>query len=358
MDGGKGNKTLMTGMSAPDVIVEVPSGTVVTNEKTGEILADLKKEGDKVLVAKGGRGGKGNACFKSSRLRAPKIAENGFPAERKRLVLELKLIADVGIIGFPSVGKSTFLNVVSRANVETAAYEFTTKVPNLGVSYLKDGRSLILADMPGLIEGAHEGRGLGITFLRHIERTKVLLHFVAMDGVRDPLTAYNEIREELKDYGASLEKRPEIVVASKMDEEGAEERKEAFDKALGKKSMPLSSLTHKGMEAILKKAADILASTPAFPLKGMENLSKVKVYDGHEDEGPLFKIRKDKAGFYSIEGEKVLLKASLINTKTDEGLAQLVRYLDSIGVEEALKKAGAVEGDEVRLGDFRFDYSE
>ena len=358
MDGGKGNKKMMTGLSAEDVIVEVPSGTVVTDEKTGQILADLKNENDKVLVAKGGRGGKGNACYKSSRLRAPKIAENGFPGERKRLILELKLIADVGIIGFPSVGKSTFLNVVTRANVETASYEFTTKIPNLGVAYLKDGRSLILADMPGLIEGAHEGKGLGIQFLRHIERTRVLLHFVSMDGTRDPLTAYKEIREELKDYGASLIDRPEIIVSTKMDEEGAKERKEAFDKALGKKSLPLSSLTHLGLEKILTQAADLLDTTKTFPLKGMENLSKIKVYDGHEDKGPMFKILRNGNNGWMIVGDEVLLKASIINTKTDEGLAQLVKYLDSIGVEEALKAAGAKDGDEVRLGDFRFDYSE
>lgn len=358
MDGGKGNKKMMTGLSAEDVIVEVPSGTVVTDEKTAQILADLKNENDKVLVAKGGRGGKGNACYKSSRLRAPKIAENGFPGERKRLILELKLIADVGIIGFPSVGKSTFLNVVTRANVETASYEFTTKIPNLGVAYLKDGRSLILADMPGLIEGAHEGKGLGIQFLRHIERTRVLLHFVSMDGTRDPLTAYKEIREELKDYGASLIDRPEIIVSTKMDEEGAKERKEAFDKALGKKSLPLSSLTHLGLEKILTKAADLLDTTKTFPLKGMENLSKIKVYDGHENKGPLFKILRNGNNGWMIVGDEVLLKASIINTKTDEGLAQLVKYLDSIGVEEALKAAGAKDGDEVRLGDFRFDYSE
>jgi GTP-binding protein len=358
MDGEKGNRKNMNGHNANDVTVEVPVGTVVTDEKTGEVLADLKEDGERVMVAKGGRGGKGNACFKTSRIRAPKIAENGFPAEKKRLVLELKLLADAGVIGFPSVGKSTFLNVVSKANVPTADYPFTTLEPNLGVVNLKDGNSFILADMPGLIKGASEGKGLGIQFLRHIERCRVLIHLVAMDGSRDPYQDYLTINEELKKYNAELEKRPQIVVASLMDTEGAEERKEAFDKKLGFKSMPLSSLTNKGIEPILKKTYTLIQTTPEFPLKGMEHLEKVKVYDGHAETGPIFSIKSISSHVWSIEGEKVLLQASLINTKTEEGVARLIKYIDGLGVEEALAKAGAKNGDEVRLGDFVFEYSE
>jgi GTP-binding protein len=358
MDGEKGNRKNMNGHNANDVTVEVPVGTVVTDEKTGEVLADLKEDGERVMVAKGGRGGKGNACFKTSRIRAPKIAENGFPAEKKRLVLELKLLADAGVIGFPSVGKSTFLNVVSKANVPTADYPFTTLEPNLGVVNLKDGNSFILADMPGLIKGASEGKGLGIQFLRHIERCRVLIHLVAMDGSRDPYEDYLTINEELKKYNAELEKRPQIVVASLMDTEGAEERKEAFDKKLGFKSMPLSSLTNKGIEPILKKTYTLIQTTPEFPLKGMEHLEKVKVYDGHAETGPIFSIKSISSHVWSIEGEKVLLQASLINTKTEEGVARLIKYIDGLGVEEALAKAGAKNGDEVRLGDFVFEYSE
>lgn len=358
MDGGKGDKKLMTGFSAPDVIVEVPTGTVISDEKTGRIIADLKEENEKVLVAKGGRGGKGNAAYKTSRNRAPRIAENGEAATKKRLVLELKMLADAGLIGFPSVGKSTFLNVVSKANVPTADYPFTTLIPNLGVVFLEDGRSFVLADMPGLIKGAHEGKGLGIQFLRHIERTKVLIHLVSMSEDHNQIEDYKAIRKELSSYGARLDERPEIIVASKMDSEGALARKEIFDKALGVHSFPLCSFTHEGIEAIILKTKELIDSTPEFPLKGMENLEKIKVYDGHEDEGPLFEIVRTNEHEWEIKGEKIITRVNRINTHEDEGLAQLVKYLDSVGVERSLKEKGIKEGDLVRLGDFTFEYSE
>lgn len=360
MDGENGRRQNMYGHAAPDVTVEVPVGTVVSLEKTGEVLADLKKEGDKVLVAAGGRGGKGNACFKSARHRIPKIAENGHPGEKKRLVLELKMLADAGIIGFPSVGKSTFLNVVSKANVPTADYPFTTLIPNLGVCNLKDGRSFILADMPGLIKGAHEGKGLGIQFLRHIERCRVLIHLVAMDGQRDPYSDYLIINEELKDYGAELEKRPQIVVASMMDTEGAEERKVEFDKKLGFKSLGLSSLTHQGVDELLNKTMDLIEKTPEFPLKGMsEKEGGLKIYDAHKDKAvSAFEILHLKPHYWRIQGEKVEKEYALINLSTDEGLKKLVDYLDKIGVEDKLKELGAQEGDTVGIGEFEFEYSE
>ena len=358
MDGGNGNKKNMTGRDGLDVTVEVPLGTVVSEEKTGKILADLNEEGVPVLIAEGGRGGKGNACYKSSRIRAPKIAENGFPSVRKRLILELKMVADAGLIGFPSVGKSTFLNVVTKANVPTADYPFTTLSPNLGVATLKNDDTFVLADMPGLIEGAHEGKGLGIDFLRHIERTRVLIHLVSMEEGRDAYQDYLAINAELKGYGAHLEDRPQIVVASKMDEEGAEERKAAFDKALGFESYPLSSLTHKGLDEILFAAKKLIDETPAFPLKGMEKAETMVVYDAHQEKEDAFWLERDERGVFVLRGDSVLFRAGRINTKTDEGVARLVRYLDSIGIEEALREAGAMEGDLVRVGDFTFEYSE
>lgn len=358
MDGGKGDKTLMTGFSAPDVTVEVPTGTVVSDEKTGKILADLKEEGERVLICKGGRGGKGNAAYKSSRNRAPRIAENGEPGEKKRIVLELKMLADAGLIGFPSVGKSTFLNVVSKANVPTADYPFTTLIPNLGVVYLPDYRSFVLADMPGLIEGAHEGRGLGIQFLRHIERTKVLIHLVSMSGEADPYTDYLAIRKELESYGARLSERPEIIVASKMDSEGAIERKKKFDEQTGKESLPLCSLTHEGVQAIILKAKELIDITPEFPLKGMENLEKIKVYDGHEDDSPLFTIVPLGKRHWEVQGEKLLARINRINTHEEEGLALLVKTLDTLGVEKALREKGVQEGDMVHIGDYTFEYNE
>lgn len=358
MDGGKGDKTLMTGFSAPDVTVEVPTGTVVTDEKSGKILADLKEEGERVLVCKGGRGGKGNAAYKSSRNRAPRIAENGEPGEKKRIVLELKMLADAGLIGFPSVGKSTFLNVVSKANVPTADYPFTTLIPNLGVVYLPDYRSFVLADMPGLIEGAHEGKGLGIQFLRHIERTKVLIHLVSMSGETDPYTDYLAIRKELESYGARLSERPEIIVASKMDSEGALERKKKFDEQTGKVSLPLCSLTHEGVQDIILKAKELIDITPEFPLKGMENLEKIKVYDGHEDDSPLFTIVPLGKRHWEVQGERLLARINRINTHEEEGLALLVKTLDTLGVEKALREKGVQEGDMVHVGDYTFEYND
>ncbi len=357
MNGGKGDKKMMSGFSAPDVIVEVPSGTVVSDEKTGAILADLKEEGDKVLIAKGGKGGRGNAAFKSSRHRAPRIAENGEAGEKKRIVLELKMLADAGLVGLPSVGKSTFLNVVSNAKAETADYPFTTIIPNLGVVALEEGESFVLADMPGLIEGASLGKGLGTQFLRHIERTKIILHLVSMSGERDPYEDYLTIRKELEGYGARLSERPEIIVASKMDSEGAEERKKEFDGKTGKASFPLCSLTHKGVKEIIYEAKKLIDITPSFPLKGMENLSSVKVYDAHDD-GPLFLIKRLNAYEWEIEGEKVLTRANRINTHEEEGFAQLIKYLDSIGVEKALREQGVKEGDIVHLGEYSFEYSD
>lgn len=358
MDGEKGGKTMRYGKSAPDLYVEVPVGTVIKEAESGAILADLKEENQVALLAKGGRGGRGNACFKSSRHRIPKVAENGHPGERKRLQLELRMVADCGIIGFPSVGKSTFINLVSHAKAETGDYPFTTISPNLGVAFLKDGRTFILADMPGLIEGAHAGKGLGIDFLRHIERCRILLHMVSMDGERDPYEAYLAINEELKLYDADLENRPQIVVASKMDEDGAEERKKEFDKKLGFESMPLSAYTYDGIETILLRAMDLIERSPVPTLKEERHMD-FKVYDAHLDkEEKDYLILPVKAHVFEIKGEKALKAYSLINISTDEGIAKLIKYLDQIGVEEGLKKAGAQDGDIVVIGDFRFEYFE
>ncbi|MCI1244938.1 MAG: GTPase ObgE [Bacilli bacterium] len=355
-DGEKGYGKLMYGHNAKDVFVEVPRGTIVSDEASGQILADLKEEGQSVLIAKGGKGGRGNASYKSSRMRAPRIAENGDPGERRRLVLELRMLADAALIGFPSVGKSTFLNVTTHANAMTAEWDFTTLEPILGVVDLPDGSTFVLADMPGLIKGAHEGKGLGIRFLRHIERCRVLIHLVAMDGKRDPYEAYLTINEELKDYDADLEKRPQIVVASLMDSDGADERRKAFEKKAKVKTYPLCSLTHEGVSDIVKKAEELIATTPEFPLKGLET-GGLKVYDGHLEKEPEFRIEKIRAGYFRVVGEKVEYMQKTTNLKNDDGVARLIHYLDRIGVEEALKKAGAKDGDTIVLGSFEFEYT-
>jgi len=357
-EGEKGDKKNRFGRASEDTYVEVPVGTVVTIEETGAFVADLKKEGDIVLVAKGGRGGRGNAAFKSSRNRIPKIAENGFPGEKKRLVLELKLLADAGLIGFPSVGKSTLLNIVTKADVPTADYPFTTVVPNLGVVTLKNGNQFVLADMPGLIEGAHEGKGLGVTFLRHIERCRVLLHIVSMDGERDPYTDYKIINKELKAYGNDLNLRPQIIVASKMDSDGAEQRKARFDKKTKIKSLGISALTDDGVETLMKKTYELIQKTPEFKIRADEE-GGVKVYDAHKDaHETTFVLSHPSDHIWIIEGDRALRTYSIINISTDEGVAKLIAYLDRIGVEDELKAKGAKPGDTVRIGEFEFEYSE
>ncbi len=361
-NGGKGDKKLRNGKAGADKIFEVPVGTLVYEEKSNVLLADLSEEGEVVCIAKGGRGGKGNACFKSSRLRIPRIAENGHPGEKKRIVLELRLLADAGLIGFPSVGKSTFLNIVSKANVPTADYPFTTLEPNLGVVTLPHSYDqFVLADMPGLIEGAHEGKGLGITFLRHIERCRVLIHMVSMDGERDPFEAYQIINSELKDYGADLEKRPQIVVATKMDSDGAEERKKEFDKKLGFSTFGVTALTNEGVETVIKKAYELIQKTPEFALfkkeEGEESPS-YRVYDATKErkEAP-FEILHPSDHLFLITGKEVLEKYALMNLSDDQGVARLISYLTRLGVEKELEKKGAQDGDSVRIADFEFTYS-
>lgn len=362
-DGEKGDKCMRFGHQAPDVVSEVPVGTVVYEEDGKTLIADLKHEDDTVCVAKGGRGGRGNAAFKSSRIRIPRVAENGFPGITKRIVLELKLLADAGLIGFPSVGKSTLLNIVSKANVPTADYPFTTLVPNLGVVTLDDGYTqFVLADMPGLIEGAHEGKGLGIQFLRHIERCRVLIHMVSMDGERDPVEAYKIINEELRDFGAGLEKRPQIVVATKMDYDGASERKKRFDEFLGFESIGISALTDENVSFLMKKTYEMVSKTPEFKLESLVENEKeggMKVYDAHLEapEAP-FAILRPSEHVFVITGDEVTKKYALINLTTDAGVSQLISYLNRLGVDEALKKKGAKNGDTVRLQDFEFEYYE
>ena len=349
-DGEDGDKCLRAGRGAEDRYFDVPCGTLVMEEESGLIIADLKEDGQSAVVAKGGRGGRGNASFKSARNRLPKIAQNGRPGERKRLILELKLLADAALIGFPSVGKSTLLNIVTKASVPTADYPFTTLEPNLGVVDIKTGdESFVLADMPGLIEGASQGKGLGISFLRHIERCRVLVHMVSMSGERDPYEDYLSINNELRLYKADLEKRPQIVVASMMDMDGAEERKKEFDEKLGFESIGISALTEENVIPLMRKVYELVQKTPEFPLFKEEETTAFKLYDAHSDK---------KSKPFVISGEEVESYYRLINLSTDAGISALIAYLDKLGIEEALAAKGAKEGDIVSLLDFDFEYSE
>lgn len=354
-DGERGMTKNRYGRCAEDVIVDVPIGTVVYNEDHS-FICDLNEDNQTFVVAKGGRGGRGNACFKSPTNRTPRTAENGMKGETKRIIMELKLLADVGLVGFPSVGKSTFLSVVTAAKPEIADYPFTTIVPNLGVTSLKDGRSFVIADLPGLIEGAHKGKGLGLQFLRHIERCRVLLHIIDMSSPRDPYQDYVAINNELEQYGFNIINRPTIIVGSKVDEEGAIEKLEELEKKIGKKVIPLSALTNEGVDEILYKAADLLQTTDPFPLYDVENkVEGVKIYET-KDEDKIFDILRKDAHTFVIHGERIERTYSLINLSTDEGMMKLLAYLRKVGVDDRLREMGAQDGDTVLLCDFEFEY--
>lgn len=356
-DGEKGGIKNQFGRASEDIIVDVPVGTVVFEETGHVFLGDLNEDGKVICVAKGGRGGRGNSCFKSPTNRAPKIAENGEPGEIKRLILELKLLADVGLVGYPSVGKSTLLSVVSSARPEIADYPFTTIVPNLGVVASKSGQSFVMADLPGLIEGAHQGKGLGLQFLRHIERCRVIVQIIDMgNSGRDPLRDYEVINDELKSYGFGLDKRPMLLVASKMDEEGASERLKLFKKKIKKPIIPISALTDEGIEKLLNQCNELLSKTPLFPLYSEEEEQlDHKIYELPDEEAE-FVIKRLDAHTWRIEGDKIIKFYRMTNISTDEGMLVLMSKLRKLKIDDALEKKGASDGDTVLLDDFSFEY--
>jgi GTPase len=262
--GEHGQGSDCTGRSAEPLYIDVPAGTIVRDRDRGHVLRDLKAEGESVVVARGGRGGHGNAHFKSATNRAPRQAEKGQPGEERWITLELKVIADVGLVGLPNAGKSTLLSRVSRAHPEIADYPFTTKYPNLGTVYADADRAFVVADIPGLIEGAHAGHGLGHEFLRHVERTRLLVHLVdavPMDG-SDPLANYRTIRAELEAYSPALAARPELVVVTKMDVTGADEARARVAAALGREVLAISAVTGQGIPALVRRIADMLDQLP------------------------------------------------------------------------------------------------
>lgn len=357
-DGEKGYKKKMYGRAAEDIILPVPVGTVIFQEPEHLFLADLSQEGQMFRCAKGGRGGRGNFCFRSSTNRAPRVAENGMPGEQKDISLELKLLADVGLVGLPSVGKSTFLSVISQAKPEIADYPFTTLSPNLGVVNLSDSSSFVVADLPGLIEGASQGKGLGLEFLRHIERCRVIIHMLDMTH-DDPLNDFELINNELGTYGFNLLKRPMIVACTKVeDAESTKKYLEIKDKLKGKYDVyPLCSILHEGVKELLYHVKDVLKDAPTFPLYEQKD-EEVKVYDAHVDLKPEFEIRRTGAHRFEIYGERIERTYQLINISTDEGLMKLISTLRNIGVDDKLRELGAVDGDEVILCDFEFEYFE
>ncbi|KZZ86086.1 GTPase ObgE [Bacillus sp. SJS] len=359
--GEHGMSKNMHGRNAEQMIVKVPPGTVVMDDDTKQVIADLTEHGQQAIIARGGRGGRGNTRFATPSNPAPEIAENGEPGQERYIVMELKLLADVGLVGFPSVGKSTLLSVVSAAKPKIADYHFTTLAPNLGMVETQDGRSFVMADLPGLIEGAHEGIGLGHQFLRHIERTRVIVHVIDMSGLegRDPYEDYLTINDELKQYNLRLTERPQIIVANKMDMPDSEENLKIFKEKL-QDDYPVfavSAATRDGIRDLLFKIADTLENTPEFPLYEDEEDPGVHrvVYTLEEEETP-FIITRDSAGIFDVTGEKVERLFKMTDFSREESVRRFARQLRTMGVDEALRKKGAKDGDIVRLLEFEFEF--
>ena len=355
-NGEKGHAKKMHGADADDLVIRVPVGTCVYDDDTGNIIADLTKDGQRAVIANGGRGGSGNARFASSRNPAPKICENGEPGEKFNLRVELKLLADVGLVGFPSVGKSTLLSVVSKARPQIADYHFTTIVPNLGVVQVKDGRSFVMADLPGLIEGASQGKGLGHQFLRHIERCRVIVHIIDMSGSegRDPYEDYVTINKELGEYEYRLLERPQIIVANKMDGDEAEENLKKFKEKLGdQKVFPIIAPIHEGIDAVLYAVADALETAPDFFNQEEEQESVLYTYK--EEEKP-FTIHNKGNGVWEVTGKKVERLVQMASFTTDDGFQRFALQIRNMGIDDALREAGCEDGDTVRLYDFEFEF--
>ncbi|WP_394233092.1 GTPase ObgE [Niallia oryzisoli] len=351
------------GRGAKDMIVKVPPGTVVTDAETNAVIADLTEHGQRAVIAKGGRGGRGNSRFATPANPAPELSEHGEPGQERDIILELKLLADVGLVGFPSVGKSTLLSVVSSAKPKIADYHFTTLVPNLGMVETEDGRSFVMADLPGLIEGAHSGVGLGHQFLRHIERTRVIVHVIdmaAMEG-RDPYEDYVTINKELEQYNLRLMERPQIIVANKMDMPEAEGNLEEFKKKLQEDYpiFPISAVTRKGLRDLLFAIADKIEQTPEFPLEAeTEDTGAHHVLYKHEAEQKEFEISRDPDGSFVLYGDAVEKLFKMTDFSRDESVKRFARQLRGMGVDEALREKGAKDGDTVKLLEFEFEFIE
>lgn len=353
--GENGSGKNMDGKSADDIIIKVPQGTVVSDFDTGLIIADLKEKDDMVVVAKGGRGGRGNTAFKTLANPAPNFSENGEPGEERILKVELKLLADVGLVGLPSVGKSTFLSKVSKATPKIADYHFTTLSPNLGVVKTVDNRSFVMADLPGLIEGASQGVGLGDKFLRHIERTKVIAHIIDMSGIegRNPVSDYQVINKELENFSPKLLKKPMVVIANKMDMPASEKNLEEFKKKVNVEVYPISALTSSNLNEVLIKLADLVDKEPNTPLYDEETYLSHVLYKFEEEK--LFTIEKEN-DTYIIRGKNVEKMFRMTNFQSDEGIERFIRQLRKLGIDEELEKMGIEEGSIVKILDYEFEY--
>lgn len=355
-ENGKGKN--QHGKGADPIIIKVPQGTVVTDLDTGLVLADLSKKDDQEIIAKGGRGGRGNTAFKTQTNTAPDYSENGEEGEQKNLKVEVKMLADVGLVGLPSVGKSTIISMVSRSKPKIAAYHFTTLTPNLGVVKASDGRSFVMADLPGLIEGASQGEGLGDKFLKHIERTKVIAHVIDMSAseLRDPYEDYNLINKELAAFNEKLIKKPQIIIANKMDLPHAKEELEKFKEKIGKdiEIYEISAATNTGLQKVIDRLADLVDEVPNSPLYEESQIESHVLYKFKKEEP--FIITKDDDGTWAISGKEVERIFKMTKFSSDEAAYKFAKKLTKMGIDQKLEELGAEEGNQVRILDFYFDY--
>ncbi len=357
VNGGDGGKRNCFGKDGEDVVIKVPVGTVIREAESGKVMADITHDGERKILIYGGKGGKGNQHFATPTRQAPRYAERGRTAKEYDVILELKLIADVGLIGFPNVGKSTLLSMVTNANPKIANYHFTTLAPNLGVVEGRFGDSFVLADIPGLVEGASEGVGLGHEFLRHVERTKVFIHVVDAAGVEgdDPVENVRKINRELEEYNPELRKRPQVIAANKTDIPGSEENvarlKEAYEKE-GYQVFPISAATNTGLDELLTAVGAILKDYP-------EDIIFAEEYEEYDevaiDREP-FTIEVEDGNYYIVTGVGVEKMIGYTNIDTEKGFAFFQRYLKEKGIIEALEEKGIQEGDTVRIYDLEFEF--
>lgn len=356
--GGDGSKKKKAGKNGEDLILKVPPGTIIRDEATGLIIADLKEEGDRAVVAKGGRGGKGNQHFANAVRQAPAFAKSGTDGEERWVILELKMIADVGLLGFPNVGKSTFLSVVTKAKPKIANYHFTTLTPNLGVVQTKFGDSFVLADIPGLIEGAAEGVGLGHDFLRHVERTKVLIHIVDITGHegRNALEDFDKINEELSLYNEKLSHRPQVVVANKMDiledESVYEEFKEELE-GRGYKVFKMSAATRQGIDDVIAYVSQLLKEVEDVELVTEEEMYRPELDQSNEDEGLTVEIED---GIYVVKGKSLRRIMYSVNFEDMESIQYFQKAMESEGVFDKLREMGIEDGDTVKIYEIEFEF--
>ena len=356
-NGKNGEGAHKYGKSGEDLYIKVPIGTIIRDAKTNKVLADLSYEGQKELILAGGRGGKGNSHFATSTRQAPRFAQDGEKGEEKELILELKLLADVGLIGFPNVGKSTFLSMTTSATPKIADYHFTTLEPNLGVVKTDYGDSFVIADIPGIIEGASEGTGLGLQFLRHIERTRLLLHVIDVSGSegRNPVEDFYTINKELKQYSEKLSQRKQIIVANKIDvmlDENLYTKLEKVAKENGLEIYKISAATGEGISELIKHVSKILKTLPKEDLIEVED-KKVYILEDEDD----YTIEKED-GKFVIKGEAVERIMRRVNIEDNESLYYFQKSLDNLGVNQKLKEMGIHDGDIVKIDDYELEWED